>query len=1020
MKNSDVELVHRILDGDDSAFSELVKKYQKPVHALVWRKIGDFHIAEEITQDTFLKAYQKLPTLKKPQRFTSWLYVIAANNCKMWLRKKRLQTQPIEETDSTQLEQATYSRYVIEEHEQTTAEAKREVVKRLLAKLQESDRTVITLHYFGDMSAADIGAFLGVSVNTIKSRLRRAQQRLKQEEPMVREALEHFQITPNLTENIMREVSHLKPVAPSNSKPLFPVAVSAATAILIFLMMGVGSQYLVRFQRPYNIDAQSETTVEIIDTSIVLDTQAKRDLRNQAGRFETTGKRNSAGPQLSEPVRLGAAQIEKETQPSTQQQWTQAIGPEGTTVLSLCMSTTGDIYAPSPIGIYRLTPNASAWTLINTSIAMSDGDGIQMAERNGTLYLASTREVFASTDRGENWTALGERPKGDMTGLAAIDDGLYLVLDTQVFRSTDAGEQWMLFGDKAEDRFNLAIAVIENTVFIGTNQGLYRIHAGTWEKLPIETTKTIHSLAVSKNHLYVGTGPDLMQLKAPEGRVEYAGQLMEDDNSSAWEIFHSTDFGDSWTEITPKSDSPAMRIAMKISPGIKVMAAGETLLALGLMTNFRSTDAGKTWTNRGLSLDTDTIDMKEMMDSMMMGMSPAVTVGENTFIKAGLLELKRSTDGGESWHPFNKGIVGTRIFNLVADKNAIYTSTTTGVSKSIDGGDSWEPLPPNTGDFTLQPAENGPQSNLLMFPKLSVSGDVLYVAAKDLVTENKLRILRFSADDNRLVPIQSIPIFANDTETQIQEAESPIASKPDITDDSANAREKSDEPINVEQQPDVENQFELSPNGFAVSGNTFYVEYNQRLFRWTRGDPEWTDTGLIDTIQPSDNPPDSDLRMTIDNPFDTGLRIAVSEETVYVGKRDGHLLRSPDGGNTWKDLTPNLPLRFEHFNEIVFAESTVYVATDTGVLTSVDGEHWQAITDDDGTHTVMDRMAAAGTTIYAAGDKGVYQLDNRNRWEQISPEVPDTVIAFVVKGNRLYIATEKRGMFHISLENENN
>ena len=996
MKNSDVELVHRILDGDDSAFSELVKKYQKPVHALVWRKIGDFHIAEEITQDTFLKAYQKLPTLKKPQRFTSWLYVIAANNCKMWLRKKRLQTESLEETDSAQLEKGSYSRYVIEEHEQTTAEAKREVVKRLLAKLQESERTVITLHYFSDMSAADIGAFLGVSVNTIKSRLRRAQQRLKQEEPIVREALEHFQITPHLTENIMREVSRLKPIAPSSSKPLVPVAVSAATAFLIFLIMGVGSQYLVRFQRPYNIDAQSETTVEIIDAPIVLDTQAKRDLRNQAGRFETPGKRNSAGPQVSEPVRLGAGQLEKDTQPSTQQHWTQASGPESTMVSSLYASTTGNIYAPSPVGIYRLAPNAPAWTLINTSIAMSGA--IQMAERDGTLYLASTREVFASTDSGENWQSLGERPKGDTIGLVAISDGLYLVLDTQIFRWTDAGEQWMPFGDKAEDMFNFAIAVIENTLFVGTNRGLYRIHAGTWEKLSIETTKAIHSLAASENHLYVGTGPDLTQLATPEGRKAHTGQLMEDDNASAWEIFHSTDFGDSWTEITPTSNSPMM----KISPGIKVMAAGEMILALGMMTNFRSTDAGKTWTDFGVSFDTGTFDMKAMMNSVMMSVFPAAIVDESTFIKATALGLTRSTDGGESWHPFTKGMVGTLIFNLVADKHAIYTSTITGVSKSIDGGDSWEPLRLDTlniSEFTLKPTENVPQFNVLMFPKLAVSDDVLYSAATDLVTENKLRILRFSADDNTLVSIQGIPIFANDIQTQGQGAESPTVSKQDITDDS----------INVDQQTDVENPFELSPNGFAVSGNhTFYVEYKQRLFRWTHGDPEWTDTGLVDTAQPSDNP------------LDNGFRIAVSEETVYVGKRDGHLLRSPDGGNTWKDLTSNLPLRFEQINEIAFAGSTVYVATDTGVLTSADGEHWQAITDNDGTHTIIDRMAVSGTTIYGAGDKGVYQLDDRNRWEQISPEVPGTVIALVVKGNRLYIATEKRGMFHISLENENN
>ena len=118
MKNIDVELIHRVLDGDDIAFSELVKKYQRSVHALVWRKIGDFHIAEEITQDTFLKAYQGLATLKKPQSFVSWLYVIAANHCSTWLRKKRLQTQSLEETSSAQLEKATYSGYVIEENEQ--------------------------------------------------------------------------------------------------------------------------------------------------------------------------------------------------------------------------------------------------------------------------------------------------------------------------------------------------------------------------------------------------------------------------------------------------------------------------------------------------------------------------------------------------------------------------------------------------------------------------------------------------------------------------------------------------------------------------------------------------------------------------------------------------------------------------------------------------------------------------------------------------------------------------------------
>ena len=98
MKNNDAALIQRVLGGDDTAFSVLVKKYQRSVHALAWRKIGDFHIAEDITQDTFLKAYQRLSTLKKPQRFGSWLYVITANQCKAWLRKNRAWTQTLEDT----------------------------------------------------------------------------------------------------------------------------------------------------------------------------------------------------------------------------------------------------------------------------------------------------------------------------------------------------------------------------------------------------------------------------------------------------------------------------------------------------------------------------------------------------------------------------------------------------------------------------------------------------------------------------------------------------------------------------------------------------------------------------------------------------------------------------------------------------------------------------------------------------------------------------------------------------------
>ncbi len=305
MKNDDVQLIQRVLDGDDTAFSALVKKHQKSVHALAWRKTGDFHVAEEITQDTFLKAYQNLSTLKEPQKFAGWLYVIATNYCKMWLRKKGLSTQSLEDTSGAELEKATYSGYVIAENERVAVETQREVVKKLLAKLQESERTVITLYYLGEMSYEEISEFLGVSVASIKNRLYRARRRLKKEEPMIREALENFQITPNLTDNIMREIARLKPVAPSSSKPFAPWAIGVSTLAVVLLILGIANhQSLSRFQKPYSFSAASEMKIELIDAPVVLNLESEPDDRIQLGNANAQGENNGIDQQANNAAPL--------------------------------------------------------------------------------------------------------------------------------------------------------------------------------------------------------------------------------------------------------------------------------------------------------------------------------------------------------------------------------------------------------------------------------------------------------------------------------------------------------------------------------------------------------------------------------------------------------------------------------------------------------------------------------------------------------------------------------------------
>ena len=303
-REDDVQLIQRVLSGDDGAFSILVKKYQKSVHALVWRKIGDFHYAEEITQDTFLQVYKKLPTLRDPYQFAGWLYVIANRRCLDWLRKQKSTMEPLEDTHVDEVEKLSYTHYLSEHREAEVEEHRREVVKKLLEKLPESERTVMTLFYLGEMTMKEISKFLGVSVKTISSRLSRARKRLREkEDALVQEVLGGVEISANLTQNIMQQVADLKLTLPSTTKPSLPwTAFGTAVVLATLLMLSVSNQYLSHFQKPYSFEATSEPTIAIIDTDIILDIASKPAVRNQFGRTTFIRKNSSVTTQVSQTV----------------------------------------------------------------------------------------------------------------------------------------------------------------------------------------------------------------------------------------------------------------------------------------------------------------------------------------------------------------------------------------------------------------------------------------------------------------------------------------------------------------------------------------------------------------------------------------------------------------------------------------------------------------------------------------------------------------------------------------------
>ncbi len=289
MANSDAELIRRTLDGDDSAFGFLVDKYKGAVHALAYRKIGNFHTAEDITQETFLKAYQKLHTLKDWRHFPGWLYRIASRFCLMWHRKQRLVPQPLDTVEKHHMDTLAWAKH--------TDQRTRQAVHDALEVLPESQRTVLTLHYLGGMTCEEIAQFIGTSRGAILNRLYRARCQLKEEIiPMMEKTLGTFQLPPTFTQQMMNRIDRILPTTTPQGKPLLPWFAVAAT-LVVALFLGLGQRSMTRFQQPYSFEAvEPANRVELIDAPMVPLPETKPALVNRPIHLNPRDGKKDTGP----------------------------------------------------------------------------------------------------------------------------------------------------------------------------------------------------------------------------------------------------------------------------------------------------------------------------------------------------------------------------------------------------------------------------------------------------------------------------------------------------------------------------------------------------------------------------------------------------------------------------------------------------------------------------------------------------------------------------------------------------
>jgi RNA polymerase sigma-70 factor (ECF subfamily) len=176
----DIEVIKRILDGDKDAFAVIQKKYTRIISSLIRRMVKDEADVVDLTQDTFIKAYNALDKFQLDYSFSSWLFKIASNTCIDFLRKKRFNLVPLhrqnndsEEEEIIEIKDDTYT-----PDTELLAKERKEALLQAIADLPDNYKEIIKLRHGEDLDYAEIAIRLDLPLGTVKAHLFRARKLL--------------------------------------------------------------------------------------------------------------------------------------------------------------------------------------------------------------------------------------------------------------------------------------------------------------------------------------------------------------------------------------------------------------------------------------------------------------------------------------------------------------------------------------------------------------------------------------------------------------------------------------------------------------------------------------------------------------------------------------------------------------------------------------------------------------------------------------------------------------------------
>ncbi len=179
-RSEDSKLIRGALRGDQDAFQRLMVKYHDAICHLLRRMISNSDEIEDLTQETFIKAFGSLKSFNDEYAFSTWLYKIATNNCIDYIRKKKLQTysidKPIESAESDFVYELPDSTY--EPDRDIIRRQRSALIEEAIASLPEKYRRVITLRHTEEKDYTEIARILHLPIGTVKAHLFRAREML--------------------------------------------------------------------------------------------------------------------------------------------------------------------------------------------------------------------------------------------------------------------------------------------------------------------------------------------------------------------------------------------------------------------------------------------------------------------------------------------------------------------------------------------------------------------------------------------------------------------------------------------------------------------------------------------------------------------------------------------------------------------------------------------------------------------------------------------------------------------------